>query len=146
MKCPHCHFENPQGSAFCGDCGKPLKLDVVYQDSWHATLQSLKFCTKCGQPLVKGASESTPRPNATSYAKGCFQTKNFVGQRGERKMNGNLKRLRGTQALSLTDLERISGVNRTTINRIENGKRKAMARTVRKLAKALQVKVEELTS
>jgi transcriptional regulator with XRE-family HTH domain len=61
-------------------------------------------------------------------------------------MNGNLKRLREKRALSLTDLERISGVNRVTINRIENGKQKAMPRTIRKLAEALHVKVEELTS
>jgi transcriptional regulator with XRE-family HTH domain len=61
-------------------------------------------------------------------------------------MNDNLKRLREKRALSLTDLERISGVNRVTINRIENGKQKAMPRTIRKLAEALRVKVEELTS
>jgi transcriptional regulator with XRE-family HTH domain len=61
-------------------------------------------------------------------------------------MNGNLKRLREKRALSLTDLELVSGVNRVTINRIENGKQKPMPRTIRKLAEALQVKVEELTS
>jgi transcriptional regulator with XRE-family HTH domain len=36
-------------------------------------------------------------------------------------------------------------VNRATISRIENGKQKPMPRTIRKLAEALQVKVEELT-
>ena len=56
----------------------------------------------------------------------------------------NLRKLRNKRALSLTDLSRISGVNRITINRIENGKQKPMPRTIRKLAKALQVKVEEL--
>jgi transcriptional regulator with XRE-family HTH domain len=61
-------------------------------------------------------------------------------------MNGNLKRLREQRVLSLTDLAQISGVNRITINRIENGKQKAMPRTLRKLAEALQVRVEELTT
>ena len=61
-------------------------------------------------------------------------------------MNGNLKRLRELRALSLTDLAQLAGVNRATINRIENGKQKAMPRTIRKLAEALQVKVEELTT
>ncbi len=59
-------------------------------------------------------------------------------------MSGNLKRLREQQALSLTDLAQKSGVNRITIHRIENGKQKPMPRTVRKLAEALQVSVEEL--
>ncbi len=59
-------------------------------------------------------------------------------------MNGNLKKLREQRVLSLTDLAQIAGVNRVTINRIENGKQKAMPRTLRKLAEALQVRVEEL--
>jgi len=59
-------------------------------------------------------------------------------------MNGNLKKLREQRVLSLTDLAQIAGVNRVTINRIENGKQKAMPRTLRKLAEALQVSVEEL--
>jgi transcriptional regulator with XRE-family HTH domain len=61
-------------------------------------------------------------------------------------MSGNLKRLREQRALSLTDLAQISGVNRITIHRIENGKQKPMPRTIRKLAEALQVEVEELSS
>ena len=59
-------------------------------------------------------------------------------------MNGNLKKLREQRVLSLTDLAQKSGVNRITIHRIENGKQKAMPRTLRKLAEALQVSVEEL--
>ncbi len=59
-------------------------------------------------------------------------------------MNSNLKRLREQRVLSLTDLAQIAGVNRVTINRIENGKQKPMPRTLRKLAEALQVSVEEL--
>jgi transcriptional regulator with XRE-family HTH domain len=61
-------------------------------------------------------------------------------------MNKNLKILRQSQALSLTDLARLSRVGRVTINRIENGKQIPHPRTVRALAKALQVEVQELTS
>jgi transcriptional regulator with XRE-family HTH domain len=39
-----------------------------------------------------------------------------------------------------------SSVGRVTINRIENGKQKPSPRTIRRLAQALQVQVEELTS
>jgi len=60
-------------------------------------------------------------------------------------MNGTLKKLREKRALSLTDLAEKSGVNRITIHRIETGKQKPMPRTIRKLAEALQVDVEELT-
>ena len=61
-------------------------------------------------------------------------------------MDGNLKRLREQKALSLTDLANISDISRVTINRIENGKQKAMPTTIRKLAAALEVSVEHLTS
>lgn len=59
-------------------------------------------------------------------------------------MNGNLKRLRRERALSLTDLADMAKLSRVTINRIENGKQNPMPRTIRKLAKALNIKVEEL--
>jgi transcriptional regulator with XRE-family HTH domain len=61
-------------------------------------------------------------------------------------MNGNLKALRQRRALSLADLSKISKVGRVTINRVENGKQRPRPRTIRALAKALQVNVEELTT
>jgi len=61
-------------------------------------------------------------------------------------MSNNLKRMREKKWLSLTDLAEISGVNRVTIHRIETGKQKPMPRTVRKLANALKVDVEQLIS
>ncbi|MCX6012286.1 MAG: helix-turn-helix domain-containing protein [Chloroflexi bacterium] len=61
-------------------------------------------------------------------------------------MNGKVKKLREQRALSLSDVAQITGLSRVTINRIENGKQKPMPRTIRKLANALGVNVEELTS
>ena len=61
-------------------------------------------------------------------------------------INGKIKLLRQQQALSLSDLSKLTGLSRITINRIENGKQQPMPRTVRKLAKALGVQVAELTS
>jgi transcriptional regulator with XRE-family HTH domain len=61
-------------------------------------------------------------------------------------MNGNLKALRERRALSLAELSEISKVGRVTINRVENGKQKPRPRTIRALARALKVDVEELTS
>ena len=73
-------------------------------------------------------------------AKYCFQCG------GKIQINYSLKRLRDKRALSLKDLELICGVHRTTIYRLENGRQKASARTIRKLARAFQVEPEELLS
>lgn len=76
-----------------------------------------------------------------------YNTKTIQIRRlGEAGMDGNLKRLRQRRALSLTDLARITKLSRVTINRIENGKQRPQPRTLRALAEALQVDVEELTS
>jgi transcriptional regulator with XRE-family HTH domain len=56
-----------------------------------------------------------------------------------------MKALRKRRALSPSDLAQMSNVGRVTINRIENGKQKPSPRTIRKLAQALEVTVEELT-
>ncbi len=61
-------------------------------------------------------------------------------------MNGHIRALRQQRALSLTDLSEISGIGRVTINRIANGKQRPHPRTIRALAEALGVDVEELTS
>ena len=64
----------------------------------------------------------------------------------ETTVDGNLKRLREQRALSLSDLARMAKLSRVTINRIENSKQKPMPKTIRKLAQALRVRVEDLTS
>ena len=61
-------------------------------------------------------------------------------------MNGKIKLLRAKRALSLSDLSRLTKLSPVTINRVENGKQKPMPRTIRKLAEALGVSVEEITS
>ena len=61
-------------------------------------------------------------------------------------MSEKIKELRQQQALSLSDLAKLTKLSRVTINRIENGKQNPMPRTIRRLAKALRVSVQELTS
>src|SRR5688572_8052563 len=55
-----------------------------------------------------------------------------------------LAELREQRALTLRQLAEISGVEHNTINQLELGRRKARPSTVRKLASALGVSVEEL--
>ncbi|MFC2020268.1 helix-turn-helix domain-containing protein [Chloroflexota bacterium] len=58
-------------------------------------------------------------------------------------MDSNLRRLRELRALSQRELAARAKLSVTTVNRIETGQRKAMPRTVRKLAEALGVTPEE---
>ena len=55
-----------------------------------------------------------------------------------------LKELRREQVLSLRELEAKSGVSYNTIWRLEDGRRGAHPRTIRKLADALGVRPSEL--
>jgi HTH-type transcriptional regulator, competence development regulator len=55
-----------------------------------------------------------------------------------------LKALRYQRVLTLRELEQRSGVAYNTIWHLENGKRGAQPRTLRKLARALDVEPEEL--
>jgi transcriptional regulator with XRE-family HTH domain len=55
-----------------------------------------------------------------------------------------LAELRESRALTLRQLAQTSGVDANTINQIELGNRKARPSTIRKLASALGVSVEEL--
>ena len=55
-----------------------------------------------------------------------------------------LKALRYQRVLTLRELEQLSGVAYNTIWHLENGKRGAQPRTLRKLARALDVEPEEL--
>ena len=55
-----------------------------------------------------------------------------------------LRELRRRRMLSLRELEQRSGVAFDNINKLENEKRRAQPRTVRKLAEALGVEPHEL--
>jgi transcriptional regulator with XRE-family HTH domain len=54
-----------------------------------------------------------------------------------------LAKLREQKALTLHDLEKLSGVGADGISKIENGHRKPRPATLRKLARALEVEVED---
>ena len=55
-------------------------------------------------------------------------------------MGKTLIELRDKAYLSQSELAKEAGVTATTISRIETGKREPLRRTIRKLAKALEVK------
>lgn len=55
-----------------------------------------------------------------------------------------MRALRQRRVLTLRELEELSGVAHNTISELENGKREAQPRTIRKLAAALGVEPGEL--
>jgi transcriptional regulator with XRE-family HTH domain len=55
-----------------------------------------------------------------------------------------LRELRRRRVLTLEELAQKAGVGRNTVWRLEHGLRGAQPRTIRKLAKALDVEPEEL--
>lgn len=61
-------------------------------------------------------------------------------------MNGHLRRIRETRALSRKDLAQQSHVDESTIYRAECGQTKLRPSTVRKLAKVLGVPPDELVN
>ncbi len=61
-------------------------------------------------------------------------------------MNRRLQQIRETKALSRKDLADKAGVNESTIYRAERGETRLRPSTIRKLAEALGVEPDELTS
>ena len=55
-----------------------------------------------------------------------------------------LRKLRRERALSQQDIERITSVSQATLSDLEQGKRRARASTLRKLAEVLEVAPKDL--
>jgi tetratricopeptide (TPR) repeat protein len=93
MKCPHCQFENRDEAEFCGDCGKPLRQEIICPQCRTVNPSGRKFCDKCGQPLIKKVPTSLKtepkKPSIvepTSFAEGRYQVKKFLGEGGKKKV------------------------------------------------------------
>jgi len=41
VKCPKCKVENPDTTKFCGDCGNPLKADIVHSKTIETSTEKL---------------------------------------------------------------------------------------------------------
>jgi len=50
MKCVSCHFENPEGMSFCGQCGG--KLEKVCSQCKSENPPQFRFCGQCGNDLT----------------------------------------------------------------------------------------------
>jgi len=55
MRCSSCHYENPQATRFCGNCGTPLNNRCAKYGRDNPP--QFKFCGECGAPLQPGSPE-----------------------------------------------------------------------------------------
>ena len=60
------------------------------------------------------------------------------------KLGKNLKRIRTEKGITQGDIVRTLGVSRSFVSNIENGKTNPTLATIAKLAKAVEVSVDEL--
>ena len=62
MKCLNCHYDNPVGSKYCGECAKPLHSDTTCLKCHHINPLNQQFCNICATPLPqKMSSTDLPR-------------------------------------------------------------------------------------
>ena len=57
MKCPNCHFDNPDGAKFCIECGN--KLEHICPNCNSPYPHGSKFCPECGYHLIESSEVST---------------------------------------------------------------------------------------
>ena len=51
MKCPRCHYDNPEGMQFCGKCA--AKLENICPKCGFSNPPEFAFCGKCAQALAE---------------------------------------------------------------------------------------------
>lgn len=82
MKCPHCHFDNPPGMKFCGECGSKLGVPPCPQCG-SENPPGFKFCGECGSPLAASARppvEEPPEPPRPAPVLQSYTPPHLAGQ------------------------------------------------------------------
>lgn len=86
MKCPKCETENVDSAKFCLACGQQLQTEMVCPRCNHTNRPTARFCEDCGHSLVEPTPEKTPpSPEPSSFAKGRYQAKRFLGEGGKKE-------------------------------------------------------------
>jgi class 3 adenylate cyclase/tetratricopeptide (TPR) repeat protein len=62
MHCPSCGHENPPGSSFCLECGRPYTSRCVRCDAELPA--AAKFCNSCGNAQGPAVSRAAPEPRS----------------------------------------------------------------------------------
>lgn len=72
MLCPRCRFENPEGSAFCGQCGTPLSMPDVEKISMAGERRFVTVVFVCIPGLLT-LSERLDPDDASRLIQGCIE-------------------------------------------------------------------------
>src|SRR5437879_537239 len=89
MICPACRHENPEGSAFCEECGAGVQ--AACPACGAEVNPTAKFCRSCGAALASVA----PAPAAllaerpalpASFCDGRYEVKRFLGEGGKKRV------------------------------------------------------------
>ena len=85
MKCPKCHFDNPEQMQFCGKCG--AKLETICPQCKSSNPFEFNFCGKCGHALGEPEEADYSRPQTYTpkhLADKILTTRSAI--EGERKL------------------------------------------------------------
>ena len=131
LKCQSCGFENPDGSAFCEECGSSLQPACPTCGS--EIRSGARFCRSCGtnlsesiaaQPVAAAPSahssvQPTQTPSQpTSFADGRYQVTRFLGEGGKKKVYlAHDSTLDREVAFALIKTEGLDETSRTRIQR-----------------------------
>ena len=64
MICVNCHFENPEGIKFCGNCGAPL--ESLCSSCGFKNPPGFKFCGNCGTQILQNQGSALPQQPVTT--------------------------------------------------------------------------------
>ena len=64
MVCPNCGHDNPAGTKFCGECGRPLA--ITCSNCSAANSPTNRFCGECGTVLGPAAPAAATQPVAAA--------------------------------------------------------------------------------
>jgi tetratricopeptide (TPR) repeat protein/ribosomal protein L40E len=122
MKCLNCQADNPDNAKFCKGCGQSLQAEVICDRCQYRNTPDSKFCVQCGQSLViepESAVAAVP-PSAlpTSFARGRYQVKKFLGEGGKKKVYLTHDTLLDRDvAFALIKTEKLDDATRTRVSR-----------------------------
>ncbi|MSQ24169.1 MAG: zinc-ribbon domain-containing protein [Chloroflexi bacterium] len=96
VDCARCGRSNPDDAVFCGECGASLVSAIICSACGRSSPPGTKFCHSCGQPLAASAAAAlgdgpveapvSERALPTSFAKGRYQVKSFLGEGGKKRV------------------------------------------------------------
>jgi serine/threonine protein kinase len=88
--CPKCQYNNTEKAKFCRNYDQFLWIELANSVCGHADTRDSDFCKECGDSLTVQAPtlppKATPFPEPISFADGCYQVKQLLGEGGKKRV------------------------------------------------------------